>query len=195
MELNNAIDKLKKYISEVYQNTGSKIGTNIYRGHLRSISTDIEDGIAIFISDILPKDYKIFLDSSVHVDGKKNRPDLLVIDGNNNVKAMVEIKANMGWCRDASVVIDDIILNDSKFKTIRVLNCEFSRESNQVIFYNENVKLFLISLTDKNCSMKNHEANKLYASNLDVFQFNLFSGWYESLSNCEIEEFGNEITR
>lgn len=194
MELEYAIEKLKKYITDIYQNTGSKIGTNIYRGHLRSISTDIEDGIAVFISDIMPSNYKIYLDSSIHIDGKKNRPDLLVIDENNNVNAMIEIKANMGWCRDASEVIDDILISDSKFKEQKVLTCEFSREENQEIFYGENVKLFLVALTDGNCSARNHEANKLYAAKLDVFQFNLFSGWYESLINCEIEDFGKLLT-
>ncbi|PKK98662.1 MAG: hypothetical protein CVV57_05615 [Tenericutes bacterium HGW-Tenericutes-2] len=193
MELSDAIEKLKKHISNIYLSTGNKIGDNIYRGHLRTISTDIEDGIAIFISDILPGEYKIFLDSSIHIGGKKNRPDLLVVDSNNNVKAMVEIKANMGWCRNASMVIDDIILSDIMFKTHKNLTCEFSREENQKIFYGENVKLFLVAFTDNNSSLKNHVANKLYASKFDVFQFNLFTGWYDSLSNCEIEEFGKEL--
>lgn len=106
---------------------------------------------------------------------------------------MIEIKANMGWCRDASAVIDDILLSDSKFKAQSNLTCEFSRKENQNVFYGENVKLFLVALTDGNCSTRNHEANKLYASEYDVFQFNLFSGWYESLTNCEVEDFAKEI--
>lgn len=193
MELNDAIEKLKKYITDIYLSTSGKIGTNIYRGHLRSISTDIEDGIAMFIADILPIDHKIFLDSSIHLNGKKNRPDILVVDKNNSVKAMIEIKANMGWCRDASRVIDDIILNDKIFKSHKNLKCEFSREAEQEIIYGDNVKLFLIAFTDGNCSVRNHETNKIYASEHDVFQFNLFSGWYEALINCEIELFGEEI--
>ena len=193
MELNDAIEKLKKYIAGIYDSTGRKIGTNIFRGHLRSISSDVEDGIALFIADILSVNYSIFLDSSININGSNNRPDLLLVDGDNTVRAMIEIKANMGWCRNASAVIDDIKSNDIKFRTEKQLTCKFSREEEKNIIYGDNVILFLIAFSDSNCNGKNHKANKLYASNHNVFQFNLFSGWYESLINCEIEDFGNEI--
>ena len=96
------IKSLINYINTVYFKTSNKIRTNIYRGHLRSISSDIEDAIALYIANVLPTDYKIFLDSSVHVNKKNNRPDLLVVDASNNVKAMIEVKSNMGWCRNAT---------------------------------------------------------------------------------------------
>lgn len=60
--------------------------------------------------------------------------------------------------------------------------------------YSNNVKLFLISLTKGNCSDKNHKSNKEYANANNVYQFNLFDGWYDSLINCEIEEFAKQIT-
>ena len=44
-------------------------------------------------------------------------------------------------------------------------------------------KLFLISLTKGNCSDKNHKSNKEYANANNVYQFNLFDGWYDSLFN------------
>ena len=40
------------------------------RGHLRALSTEIEDGIAAFLLDILPEGYKAYVDASVRV-GKK----------------------------------------------------------------------------------------------------------------------------
>lgn len=49
------INNLKEHIKATYQKTYNKLSSNIYRGHLRSISTDIEDGIALLISALLPE--------------------------------------------------------------------------------------------------------------------------------------------
>jgi len=194
MDINTAIKELKNYIYLSYKTTSEKIGPNIYRGHLRSLSTEIEDGIALFITNLFPE-YKVFLDSSIYIEGKNNRPDLLVVDENNNAVAMIEIKANMGWCRNAERVIDDLIANDDKFIKERSLYCIFSREEGQTITYEDNVKLFLIALTDGNCSARNHSANKAYAVTREVHQYNLFSGWYGELFDCEIAEFAAELLR
>ncbi len=193
MKKEDAINKLISYIKGVYDGVNNKISPNIYRGHLRSISTDIEDGIALFISNIMPEGYKVFLDPSIHVDGANNRPDLLVVNDKNETVAMIEVKANMGYCRNAKDVIDNIVRNDEKFSKLGSLYCEFSRETSQTISYGDNVKLFLIALTDKNCSDKHHKANKDYAAKTKVHQYNLFSGWYGNLIPCEIEKFANDI--
>ena len=193
--MKNAIFNLKEYIRKAYESTSQKLAPNIVRGHLRSISTDIEDGIGLFLSEVLPEDYQILLDPSIHVDGKNNRPDALVTDSNMNVVAMIEIKANMGWCRDASWVLGDIVENDSKFKEMKTLNCEFSSQESIEVKYGEGVKLFLISLTDSNCPAKKHEANKRVAAEKRVYQFNLFSGWYGSLEPLEIQLFIDELLR
>ena len=108
---------------------------------------------------------------------------------------MIEIKSNMGWCRNAMQVIDDIVSNDNKFRAERNLYCEFSRENSQQVKYGDDVKLFLIALTDGNCTAKNHAANKAYAVSKNVYQYNLFSGWYGNLSDCEIVNFANELLR
>ena len=194
MDINIAIEELKKYIYNSYKATSERIGPNIYRGHLRSLSTEIEDGIALFVSIILPK-CKIFLDPSIHIDRKNNRPDLLVVNENNEVVAMIEIKSNMGWCRNAKGVIDGIINNDNKLSNAKSLYCEFSRESSQIVTYGNNVKLFLIALTDGNCSAKNHVNNKAYAATTKVKQYNLFSGWYDKLFDCEVAAFAAELMR
>lgn len=194
MDTKTAIDELKNYIYKSYKATYEKIGPNIYRGHLRALSTEIEDGIALFVSNILP-DCKVFLDSSIHIDGKNNRLDILVINENNEVVAMIEIKSNMGWCRNAKWVIDDIVSNDSKFQAAANLHCEFSREDSKQVTYGDNVKLFLIALTDGNCTAKNHAANKAYAATTKVHQYNLFSGWYGELYECEVADFAAELLK
>ena len=192
MEIVDCIEKLKSEIKYAYNETKKTLGDNIYRGHSRAISSDIEDGIALFISRLQPS-YKIFLDPSIHIDHKTHRPDLLVINNKNEVIAMVEIKANMGWCRNASGVIQKILSEDLIFKNTRTINCEFSNNRSYDTSYSNNVKLFLISLTKGNCSDKNHKSNKEYANANNVYQFNLFDGWYDSLINCEIEEFAKQI--
>lgn len=193
MKIEDAINELVSYIKKVYEQINNKVGQNIYRGHLRSISTDIEDGIALFLSKILPEGYKLFLDSSIHVDGVNFRPDVLVVNDKNECYAMIEIKANMGWYRDATNVINDIVSNHNKFSKETILNCKFSRETTQSITYGLNTKLYLIALTDGNCNAEKHENNKAYASSVGIKQFNLFSGWYGELISCEIDEFAKDL--
>lgn len=194
MDVRTAIDETKKYIYKSYESTQEKIGPNIYRGHLRALSTEIEDAIALFVTNVLPN-CKAFLDPSIYLDGTNNRPDLLIVNEYDDVIAMIEIKSNMGWCRNAKSVIDNIMNNDLKFRNVGKLKCEFSREESQTIYYGEKVKLFLIAFTDGNCSTKNHIANKEYAKTTKVQQFNLFSGWYGKLENCEIREFAEELLK
>lgn len=113
----------------------------------------------------------------------------MIVNENNEVVAMIEIKANMGWCRDAANVIDYISTSHNKFKKVKKLNCEFSREDDQVVTYSKDVKLFLISCTDGNCSALKHTTNKSNAQSKNIYYFNLFQGWYDALTNCEIEDF------
>lgn len=195
MKTEEAVQELKSYIEASYAKTMEPLAPGIVRGHLRSISTDIEDGIALFVSHVLPEGYKLLLDPSIHVDGVNNRPDLLVVDESNAVKAMIEIKANMGWCRNASGVLDDIVSNDAKFKSQGRLSCEFSKEETIEVFYGEGVKLFFVALTDSNCTEKKHIANKAYANSVGVHQYNLFSGWYGGLTPLEVETFAAELLK
>ena len=189
MNKEEAIKGLKNYIETIYADTKKQLKTNIYRGHSRSISTDIEDAIAIFISDILHEDkYKILSDPSIYINHKKHRPDILVVDKNNEVILLIEIKAQMGYCRDASPVLNDMIKNNDMFKKEIQLECEFSKKEAITVLY-KNPKLLLVALTDGNCSKEKHIKNKDYAKSINIYQFNLFSGWYDNLSNCEISDF------
>ena len=189
MNKEEAIKGLKNYIETIYADTKKQLKTNIYRGHSRSISTDIEDAIAIFISDILREDkYKILSDPSIYINHKKHRPDILVVDKNNEVILLIEIKAQMGYCRDASPVLNDMIKNNDMFKKEIQLECEFSKKEAITVLY-KNPKLLLVALTDGNCSKEKHIKNKDYAKSINIYQFNLFSGWYDNLSNCEISDF------
>ena len=197
------IEELKTYIKNKYEETrqvveGNK-GSEIYRGHSRSLSTDIEDAIAIFISKLLPT-CKVFIDPSINVGGKNNRPDILIIDKNNKTIGMIEVKSNMGWCRNASDVIAKIEQNNKDFSD-KFLRCEFSENNNKaknkeepkIVQYGNDVKLFLVSFTKDNCSIKKHDNNKEDAKKANVSYFTLFSGWYGSLVDSDINKFAEEL--
>lgn len=193
MDKSIAIENLRKRIFSIYKDTREPLHNNIYRGHSRSISTDIEDSIALLFSELLPDNYCLILDPSIYVDGSNNRPDLLVINDRNEVAAMIEIKANMGWCRNASSVLNNIIDNDNQFRKAQTLLCEISNGDNLNPSYHNGVKLFLISLTDSNCPEKKHQCNKQLANSLGVSHYLLFSGWYDVLNNRDIEQLVDEI--
>lgn len=106
---------------------------------------------------------------------------------------MLEIKANMRWCRDAAWMIDNIIEKDSKFKKKENIDCEFLREETVTLSYEDNVELFLISLTDGSCPEIKHIKNKEYASLKNVNHYLLFSGWYCDLNNKEIVDFALKL--
>lgn len=59
MAYNQAIDSLKQHIAKKYIQNTKKIKTNIYRGNSRSLSSDVEEEIAIFCKTIMPKKISI----------------------------------------------------------------------------------------------------------------------------------------
>ena len=191
---NAEIDELKEYVKQAYNSTAKKIAHQIYRGHLRSISTDIEDGIALFVSKLLPN-HKILIDPSIKVASKTHRPDIMVVNEKDEVVAVIEIKANMGWCRDASNVVEHIVDCDNIFKQANTLTCAISNQPSHTVLYPSNVKLFLIALTQGNCSAGRHTENKKYATSNNISYFNLFNGWYNSLTNAEIASFIAELVK
>ncbi len=194
MDVSAAIASLKKYILQEYQKTKASIRPNLYRGHLRVLSSEIEDGIAAFLLDILPENYKIYVDSSVRVGRKTHRPDILVVDNNDKVRALVEVKANMGWCRDASGEIDKILDKHKDMISNGAITCKFSHEATVTAVYGVDVPVFLVSFTNENCGLGHHNANRMIACSKNIKYYCLFSGWYDDeLSEAEIEEFAAEL--
>ena len=204
MNKQEAIDNLKKRVEECYCVTKERLGDNIYRGHTRSISTDIEDSIALFIANLLGDKVDIYLDPSIRVAKKTHRPDLLVVKDVNAV-AMIEIKANMGWCRNATAVIDkELIERHEAFCSCPELTCKFSNSGKnqddnilpKKINYSENVKRFLISLTSNNGPKeKQAEKNKEYAKKHDVNHYMLFDGWYDELVDKDVDIFAEDLLK
>ncbi len=196
-------NELKQYIYDAHKKTLGKISSNIYRGHVRSLSTDIENAIALFVSKLLPS-HEIYIDPSVYVNKKTNRPDIIIVNNKKQVVAMLEIKTQMGYCRNAEPVINKIKALDKTFAQARNLVCKFSNVKETTtqnpkeipVQYPENVKLFLISFTDNNCNQNNHTKNKEYANSQNVNHFILFRNWYdEILENFDIETFAEEISK
>lgn len=195
MAYNQAIDSLKQHIAKKYIQNTKKIKTNIYRGNSRSLSSDVEEEIAIFCKTIMPKKYKYYIDVSIHEGGKNHKPDLLIVNTNGEVVAMIEIKANMGYCRNAGAVIDKLHNNDKVFKEKNELLFKIHDGNKANVKYGNNVKLFLIALTRENCDKNSHKKNRLNASKASIKYFTLFDGWYDNLSNNEIINFANELQK
>ena len=47
----------------------------------------------------------------------------------------------------------------------------------------------IFTLTDGNCPVDKHKKNKEYASQKEAHKFNLFTGWYNSLEELEVQDF------
>ena len=194
MDINLAIDSLKKYIFQEFQKTKVTIRPNLHRGHLRALSTEIEDGIAAFLLDILPQDYKVYVDASVRVGRKTHRPDILIVDNQHVVRALVEVKTNMGWCRDASSEIDKILAKHTEMISSGTITCKFSNDTTVTAVYTPNVPVFLVAFTNENCGADRHEANRSTATSKNVKYFCLFAGWYgDELSEADIKNFAADI--
>ena len=163
MQQKDYVEELKNGIRDIWEKTRNNIEANIIRGHSRSISTDVEDMIALFISKEFDNKVKIFIDPSITISSKTYRPDLLVIR-NGKVIALVEIKANMGWCRDASNVIEgELVTLQKVFSDAGQIECKFSiTKTSETVSYDDNVKLYLIALTSENGGKLEAE-NKAYA--------------------------------
>ena len=189
-------NELKDSIRSIHNDTKKRLKDRIVRGHSRSISTDIENNITLFLFKLLPEGFRYYLDPTVKANGHTSRPDLLIIDESNTVYALVEIKSNMGYCRDARPVIDKMIENDLNYRTERNLKCEFSSEEESfTVTYDEKVKKIIISLTKANCKDEKHENNKAYARSRGVSYYNLFTNWYNALEDYEIDSLIEEIQK
>lgn len=195
MNVNDAIENLKKEIKKTWDDTKGKLRSNVFRGHSRSISADVEDLIGLFVSDIFDDEFNIFIDPSIHIE-TTHRPDMLVVN-EGKVLAMIEVKTQMGWCRNASGVIDNEIVGmHNIFCNVKNLTCKFSNDETQHVIYNKNVKLFLISLTSQNgANQEQHKRNVEYAKEKGVGHYVLFDGWYNCLVDKNVADFANELKK
>lgn len=188
-----SIQQLVNNIHSIYMATKKPISNNVWRGHSRSISADIEDQIALMIADSLPNGYELYLDPSVTINGRLHRPDLIIVDPNKNVSAIIEIKANMGWCRDASNVINNMVaLNQSFCNAGRLTVRTLSKVD--TVTYSNTVKMFLISLTDNNCGDSAYSNNQAIANKNNIKHYCLFTGWYDNLIEKDVGLFLKDIT-
>lgn len=96
-ELKKKIIKLRNELESFYKEK-SKIdfNSNVIRGHVWPISYEFEDKFTNILSEIFKdNDYMFYTDFSL----EKRRPDILITK-KNQVVALIELKANLGWCRD-----------------------------------------------------------------------------------------------
>ena len=216
-EFLNEVEDFKKSFKEKYdQNAMIDFDKTIIRGHVSSVGIFFEDEFTIFLNKIFnarrknSDKYKFYNDFSMN----GYRPDLL-IEKNGEIVALIEFKANLGYCREKAKTlhkkIDKIckesqkeisftrfpkyIKNAEKLFTEQIKEKMKKNEENKksiTIKFNKeigsNVKKALIVLTKDNSGKKDNLDNYK-----EVFKnefYTLFSGWYYDLKNEE-----NEIKR
>ena len=86
MQQKDSVEELKTGIREIWEETRNNIAPNIIRGHSRSISTDVEDSVAIFICNMFDDKVEVFIDPTIKLD-KTHRPDILVIKDNKSLSS------------------------------------------------------------------------------------------------------------
>ena len=200
MRIKQAIDELKFSVSEAYEKELNNIketekNNKIIRGHVSPMSTVIENNIALFIQNITDKKYQIFLDSSVSIKSNKGRaktyrPDLLLVDSHNYVEAMIEIKSNMGYCRNVNQTIQKLNKLHKIFLKEKNLQCSFSQKKDKtpIIYCVQDKNIFLVSFTSQNDGKKTTKKKKYKK---DIFM--LFDNWYDNPQNQDIEKFAKQI--
>lgn len=99
------INRLLNYICKKYEETDLEMDAiagnkNIKRHTRLTMSSYVENSIAILIEDILSKQgkkYNYLVDVQLNVDGHIKRPDILIYDDDNVIHGVVEIKSQLGW--------------------------------------------------------------------------------------------------
>ena len=100
-----SVNKLLNYICKKYEETDLEMDAidgkkNIKRHTRLTMSSFVENSIAIMIEDIISKQdkkYNYLVDVQLNVDGRIKRPDILIYDDDNVIHGVVEIKSQLGW--------------------------------------------------------------------------------------------------
>lgn len=103
-EYKKMIDEMSCKITKAYNKLLDEKNIDIKRGIVRKINlamaSTCENVVATSIAEILKnRDYKYIIDCYISY-GKKNRyrPDILIINKENTIVGIVEVKAQMGYC-------------------------------------------------------------------------------------------------
>jgi hypothetical protein len=156
---------------------------NIRRGRSHSISSKVEDLMAVYISEflsdnsgVLPDNIELLIDQpfTYHIDKTYAiYPDIAVIKDNKVVK-LFDIKMDLGWkrdfypfCKKKQELIDEIQGIDVKTKD-GVTKEKKSYHISQTVKYN------IIIISNKNISQKKREENELRIATLDKKKIEVF---------------------
>ena len=192
MNLDKEINKLIKNVQEKYKVNGEiekNYSDKIVRGHKCSMSTIIENEVTKFLCNILDDKYKYYIDFTIN----KRRPDLLIVNANTNqCELIVEIKANMGYCRTFDKSMVDNFVNERKIFKNSVKIKQNDENDNDIfipISGNKDVKMMLVSFTKNNASQNKHDKIKNKLNKKDIGYYKLFDNWYNGLVESEIRNF------
>ena len=78
---------------------------SIFRGRSASISSQVEDLTALFISLNNPKQCNYFTDQAMKSKGSTSNkyPDIVIREKTGTIKHLIDVKTDMGWNRDGII--------------------------------------------------------------------------------------------
>lgn len=116
---------------------------NIHRGRNHCVSSKIEDLVALYIYKNLKhrQNYKVYTDKPISIKGVKSHtiyPDVLIVDKNNQIVSMFDVKTDMGYkrkelcdlCKNKSAQLDKLSKNKSYIQSFKNGKTELSVTKN-----------------------------------------------------------------
>lgn len=76
--------------------------SKVTRARSRSVSSDLEELVAVYVAESATRDLHIYVDQPVSLgEGKVAYPDLVILDlTTQTVIAIIDVKTDIGWKRD-----------------------------------------------------------------------------------------------
>jgi hypothetical protein len=130
--------------------------SRIFRGRSSSISSQLEDLLALYLVKNSSKKYSYFVDQSIKVVGTKNNkyPDIVLFE-KEKIFHLIDVKADIGWnrntmfdfCEEWNQIIETWKLKQFSLKT---------GETKELISgtFDENLKLHIVIISLKNSGKK-----------------------------------------
>ena len=165
------------------RNTTTIIKKNIKRGRSHTISSQVEDLFAFYISEIistedLPNNIEILIDQpySYKIDNKSYTfyPDISIIKDNIVIK-IFDLKMDLGWNRDFSpFCIDKIhLIEEIRAKEVKTKD-GITKESKNYKISND-LKYNIVIISNENISEEMRTRNNTEIANLDASKLCIYT--------------------
>ena len=180
---------------------------HIHRGRSRSISSELEDLLALYLAKNNPTPCEYYTDQQVRFGGRTRYPDIIVQQSDGTINDLIDVKSDIGWKRDSLFEFCsewEATINEMKGKTVSFLRGADKQRINGK--FSDKLKYHVVLISRLNSSKVLEEHYNRVRSELDNVDVYLLSGGRhpndygidreELLSRMEIDhaEFGRLMT-